>query len=178
MFVQGDRTLDRSQGGLGIGLTIVRSLVELHGGAVTALSDGLGKGAEFVIRVPSLPQQMLDLSLNQADPDEITKPVQVRSPGRRVLVVDDHTHAARALADILHELGHMPTVAEDGPTALAKAAEFKPHVALLDIGLPVMDGYELARRLREQPEMRRVRLFAITGYGQESDRIRSRAAGF
>jgi PAS domain S-box-containing protein len=178
MFVQGERTLDRSQGGLGIGLTIVRSLVELHGGTVTAFSDGLGRGAEFVIRVPSLPQQMLDLSINHLDRDEITAPVQVRSRGRRVLVVDDNTDAAETLADILHELGHITTVAEDGPTALAKAAAFKPHVALLDIGLPVMDGYELARRLREQPELRRVRLFAITGYGQESDRIRSRAAGF
>src|SRR5262249_3611954 len=104
--------------------------------------------------------------------------VQPRSHGRRVLVVDDNTDAAETLADILHELGHITSVAHDGPTALAKAAVFKPHIALLDIGLPVMDGYELARRVREQPEMRRVRLFAVTGYGQESDRMRSRAAGF
>jgi PAS domain S-box-containing protein len=177
MFVQGDRTLDRSQGGLGIGLTIVRSLVELHAGDVSAHSEGLGKGAEFVIRLPSLPQQMLDLSINAHDASA-SQAVKPRSHGRRVLVVDDNTDAAETLADILHELGHITSVAHDAPTALSKAAVFKPHVALLDIGLPVMDGYELARRLREQPEMRRVRLFAVTGYGQESDRIRSRAAGF
>jgi CheY-like chemotaxis protein len=95
-----------------------------------------------------------------------------------VLVVDDNSDAAETLADILRELGHVISVAHDGPTALAAAAAFRPHVALLDIGLPVMDGYELARRLREQPELRRTQLFAITGYGQESDRQRSREAGF
>jgi PAS domain S-box-containing protein len=178
MFVQGDRTLDRSQGGLGIGLTIVRSLVELHGGTVSAYSGGLGKGAEFVIRMPSLPQQLLDLPVHAPEAALRDETSRARSRGKRVLVVDDNTDAAETLADILHELGHVTSVAHDGPTALAQATMFKPHVALLDIGLPVMDGYELARRLREKPELRRLRLFAITGYGQESDRERSRAAGF
>jgi CheY-like chemotaxis protein len=95
-----------------------------------------------------------------------------------VLVVDDNSDAAETLADILRELGHTTSVAHDGPTALAAATAFRPHIALLDIGLPVMDGYELARRLREHPDLGKTHLFAITGYGQESDRERSRAAGF
>jgi signal transduction histidine kinase/ActR/RegA family two-component response regulator len=177
MFVQGKRTIDRSEGGLGLGLTIVRSVIELHGGTVSAESEGVGKGTEFVLHLPALPQQMLDLSL---EPSEavLAEASVARAPGKRVLVVDDNSDAAETLADILRELGHVISVAHDGPTALAAAAAFRPHVALLDIGLPVMDGYELARRLREQPELKRTLLFAITGYGQESDRQRSREAGF
>lgn len=177
MFVQGKRTIDRTEGGLGLGLTIVRNIVERHGGTVAAESEGLGKGTEFVVRLPALPQQMLDLAIRPADCDASEAPV-ARTPGKRILLVDDNSDAAETLADILRELGHTISVAHDGPTALAAAAAFRPHLALLDIGLPVMDGYELARRLREQPELRRTQLFAITGYGQESDRKRSREAGF
>ncbi len=178
MFVQGERTLDRSQGGLGIGLTIVRNLVELHGGTVTAESCGLGQGSEFVLCLPALPQQQLELTLNEANGRPARTQKRAQPHGKRVLVVDDNADAAETLADLLHGLGHTTSVAHDGPTALSKAAAFRPQVALLDIGLPVMDGYELARRLREQPGLHRVRLLAITGYGQESDRERSRAAGF
>jgi CheY-like chemotaxis protein len=176
MFVQGKQSLDRTEGGLGLGLTIVRSIVELHGGAVWASSEGPGKGAELTMRLPSLPQQVLDLVV---DPEiSVTETPAASLQGKRVLVVDDNSDAAETLADILRALGHTTSIAHDGPTALAAAAAFKPHVALLDIGLPVMDGYELARRLREQPDLGKTHLFAITGYGQESDRERSRAAGF
>ncbi|HKQ68170.1 MAG TPA: ATP-binding protein [Polyangiaceae bacterium] len=178
MFVQGERTLDRSQGGLGIGLTIVKSLVELHGGSVSAHSAGLGKGAEFVVRIQAVPQQELDLSARSLAAAEPEAAQHARVQGRRILVVDDNVDAAETLADILHELGHVTMVAHDGPTALAKVVTFKPQVALLDIGLPVMDGYELARRLVQQPSLSRLKLIAITGYGQESDRERSRDAGF
>jgi signal transduction histidine kinase len=180
MFVQGKRTIDRTEGGLGLGLTLVRSIVQLHGGAVSAHSEGLGKGAEVVFRLPALPQQLLDLGVELGAEPAPARPIGVSSThsGTRVLVVDDNSDAAETLADILRELGHTTSVAHDGPTALAAAAVFKPHVALLDIGLPVMDGYELARRLREQPDLGKTLLFAITGYGQESDRERSRDAGF
>jgi signal transduction histidine kinase/ActR/RegA family two-component response regulator len=176
MFIQGKRTIDRTQGGLGLGLTIVRSIVELHGGTVSAHSEGPGKGAEVVLRLPVLTQQLLDLGVAPAPNRSVG--TSGRRSGKRVLVVDDNSDAAETLADILRELGHTTSVAHDGPTALVAAAAFKPQIALLDIGLPVMDGYELAQRLREQPELRQVRLFAITGYGQESDRERSRDAGF
>jgi signal transduction histidine kinase/ActR/RegA family two-component response regulator len=177
MFVQGKRSLDRTEGGLGLGLTIVRNIVELHGGSVAARSEGPGRGTEMELRLPSLPQQLLDLSMLSHD-EPTTETSRPRLIGRRVLVVDDNSDAAETLADILRELGHTTSVAHDGPTALAAAAAFRPHVPLLDIGLPVMDGYELARRLREQPELDKTQLFAITGYGQESDRERSREAGF
>jgi signal transduction histidine kinase/ActR/RegA family two-component response regulator len=175
MFVQGKRTIDRTEGGLGLGLTIVRSIVELHGGTVSAYSDGLGKGATIEVSLPALSQQILELSVrsNLMDVGAVTNKL-----AKRVLVVDDNSDAAEMLADILRELGHTTSVAHDGPTALAAALAFKPQVALLDIGLPVMDGYELARRLLEQPEMKKLSLFAVTGYGQESDRERSREAGF
>jgi signal transduction histidine kinase/CheY-like chemotaxis protein len=177
MFVQGKQSLDRTEGGLGLGLTIVRSVVELHGGVVTARSEGLGRGTEMEVRLPALPQQLLDLAPIEDD-EPTTETSRPRLVGKRVLVVDDNSDAAETLADILRELGHTTSVAHDGPTALAAATAFRPHIALLDIGLPVMDGYELARRLREHPDLGKTHLFAITGYGQESDRERSRAAGF
>ncbi len=177
MFVQGKQSLDRTEGGLGLGLTIVRSIVELHGGSVSATSEGRGRGAEIILYLPCLPQQVLDLAVVETE-GPVTQTSPPRLVGKRVLVVDDNSDAAETLADILRALGHTTSVAHDGPTALAAAAVFKPHVALLDIGLPVMDGYELARRLREQPDLGKTRLFAVTGYGQESDREQSRAAGF
>jgi signal transduction histidine kinase/CheY-like chemotaxis protein len=172
LFVQGKSALDRAQGGLGIGLTVVRSLVHLHGGTVLAHSAGLGHGSEFVIRLPLGPDQDPEPRSGAASP---AKPEQVP---RRVLIVDDNVEAARMLATLLEALGHSTSVVGDGPSALAGAAAFRPEVALLDIGLPVMDGYELARRLRRMDGFVATRLVAITGYGQPSDRRKSREAGF
>ena len=172
VFVQGSRR-DAVRAGLGLGLAIVRSLTELHGGRVEARSAGLNQGSEFVVELPLL----------EAPPREAARPTPRDHPapvGRpmRVLVVDDNLDAAEMLAEWLGAIGHGVRVAADGPTALEIAAEFKPDVALLDIGLPVMDGYEVARRLREQPGCAKIRLIALTGYGQESDHDRSRRAGF
>lgn len=172
VFVQGSRR-DAVRAGLGLGLAIVQSLTELHGGRVDARSSGLNQGSEFVVELPLL----------DGPPREAARPTPRDHPapvGRsmRVLVVDDNIDAAEMLAEWLNAIGHRVRVAADGPTALEIAAEFKPDVALLDIGLPVMDGYEVARRLREQPGCARMRLIALTGYGQESDHDRSRRAGF
>jgi CheY-like chemotaxis protein len=173
-FVQGERTLDRSRGGLGLGLSIVRALVEQHGGGVAARSEGARKGSEFVVRLP------LDLSRPITDvgaAPEVTPP----PPGvthARCLVVDDNLDAADLFAEALRAEGHDVRTAYDGPGGLLAAEGFDPEVAFVDIGLPVMDGYELARRLREAKAGGRLFLVAITGYGQDSDRARSRAAGF
>jgi CheY-like chemotaxis protein/two-component sensor histidine kinase len=173
LFVQERGSLDRAQGGLGIGLTVVRSLVQIHDGSVEARSAGLGKGSEFVVRLPLGPDQAPERAPGlppEAKPDHAVP--------RRVLIVDDNLEAAGMLATLLETLGHDTTVAGDGPSALAIAPAFRPEVALLDIGLPVMDGYELARRLRSMDGFATTRLVAITGYGQASDRRSSRAAGF
>jgi CheY-like chemotaxis protein/chorismate mutase len=173
LFVQEKGSLDRAQGGLGIGLTVVRSLVHLHDGSVEARSAGLGQGSEFVVRLPLDPDQARDPA-PAASPE--AKPE--RPSRRRVLIVDDNVEAAEMLATLLEAHGHDTSVVGDGPSALAIAPVFQPEVALLDIGLPVMDGYELARRLRGIPGFATTRLVAITGYGQASDRRRSREAGF
>ena len=174
LFVQEGQSLARSRGGLGLGLTIVRSLVALHGGTVTAHSDGDGHGATFTIRLPHVP-------------DPGGRDVEVRGPDvgldlpavlPRVLVVDDNVDAAVLLADMLADVGCTTRAVYDGPTALETAVAFEPDVALLDIGLPVMDGYELARRLAAHPQLTGVRLVAVTGYGQPEDRERTRDAGF
>jgi PAS domain S-box-containing protein len=173
LFVQGYRTPDRSGGGLGLGLSIVRMLVTMHGGQVTAASEGPGKGSEFRVTLP------LDTSMGAA----ISAPAApasapVRPLGRRrVLVVDDNRDAAELLAEALELEGYQTRVAFDGPSALRVAAEFRPELAFLDIGLPVMDGYDLARRLRALKQGPLV-LVAITGYGQPADRARSAEAGF
>ena len=172
LFVQERGALNRAQGGLGIGLTVVRSLVHLHGGTVLARSAGLGHGSEFVIRLPLGPDQGPEAA---PVPRPIARPEPVP---RRVLIVDDNVEAARMLATLLEAFGHSTSVASDGPSALAVAPAFRPEVALLDIGLPVMDGYELARRLRRVDGLAATRLVAITGYGQASDRRKSREAGF
>ena len=172
VFVQGSRR-DAVRAGLGLGLAIVRSLTELHGGRVEARSAGLNQGSEFVVELPLLETPHREA----ARPTPRDHPAPVSRP-MRVLVVDDNLDAAEMLAEWLSAIGHGVRVAADGPTALEIAAEFKPDVALLDIGLPVMDGYEVARRLREQPGCAKMRLIALTGYGQESDHDRSRRAGF
>ena len=170
--MQGARR-DAVRAGLGLGLAIVRSLTELHGGRVEALSDGLNLGSEFVVQLPLL--EMAAREPTRATPRDHPSPV-----GRplRVLVVDDNIDAAEMLAEWLGAVGHGVRVAADGPTALELAAQFRPDVALLDIGLPVMDGYEVARRLRDLPGCAKIRLIALTGYGQESDHERSRRSGF
>jgi CheY-like chemotaxis protein/anti-sigma regulatory factor (Ser/Thr protein kinase) len=171
-FVQGPQPIDRGQGGLGLGLTIVRSLVERHGGTVTAASEGPGRGSEFVVRLP--------LAAGVATVAEApSEPVpQATGNGMRVLVVDDNVDAADLLAEALAMSGFTVRVAHDALEAMRIAAEYDPELAILDIGLPVMDGYELALRLRSMPGLERVRLIAVTGYGQPSDRERSAEAGF
>ncbi|HVK73774.1 MAG TPA: ATP-binding protein [Kofleriaceae bacterium] len=175
-FVQRPQAKDRSQGGLGLGLAIVRSLVELHGGAVGARSDGPGRGAEFEVELPAAAAD--DGVVMAAVEGEPTSRLSARPTSARVLVVDDNEDAAVTLAEALAGLGHDVRIAHDGPSALEVAAEFLPQVGLLDIGLPVMDGYELAERLRAAPWAGDLRLIAVTGYGQERDQARAREAGF
>jgi len=169
-FAQEEQTLDRAHGGLGLGLTVVANLVKLHGGTVAAASPGRGRGATFTIDLP-----LSDTPAMAAPAPAAPKPRQLS--GLRVLVVDDNQDAAEMLSEALEMLGCETRTAHDGTEALRVANEFSPRLALLDIGLPVMDGYELARRLRASGGAR-MHLVAITGYGQESDRLRSAQAGF
>jgi PAS domain S-box-containing protein len=171
-FTQGPQAVDRAHGGLGLGLTIVRSLVELHGGSVSARSEGAGKGSVFTIRLPRSLRE--PVPAQGADSSRRKLPM----PGMNVLVVDDNEDGAMMLAEALQLSGYNTRVAQDGPMALQVSREFKPEVALLDIGLPVMDGYELARRLRKESGSHNLTLIAVTGYGQDVDRARSREAGF
>jgi CheY-like chemotaxis protein/two-component sensor histidine kinase len=173
LFVQVDHASTRSQGGLGLGLTLVKSLVEMHGGAVAATSAGLGKGSEFSVRLP--------LSIVQAprqSEEQESKAIVLPPSGHRLLVVDDNKDAANSLAVLLRLKGHDVRVTHDGPSALETADKFRPEIIFLDIGMPGMDGYEVARRIRENPELRDVVLTAITGWGQQEDRRRSQEAGF
>jgi CheY-like chemotaxis protein len=176
LFVQERQAIDRSQGGLGLGLTIVRNLVERHGGSVSAHSDGVGRGSEFIVRLPKA--RLMRAETADAGP-EVTGTTQSCGPRTpRILVVDDNEDAAQMLAEALEQKGYATRVAHDAPTALRLAAEFSPEVAFLDLGLPVMDGYELAAHLRALPTLAGLRLIALTGYGQDSDRQRTRQAGF
>jgi signal transduction histidine kinase len=168
LFEQGERPLDRSQGGLGIGLTLAQRLVELHGGSIEAASAGPGQGSTFTIRLPA----------RGAAPDE---PAALPAPlpkGRRVLVVDDNRDLAESLAMVLRLWGHDVRVAYDGRAALEAARAQPPEVVFLDIGLPHLDGFEVARRMREHPELKGARIVAVTGYGCDEDRKRSQEAGF
>jgi signal transduction histidine kinase/CHASE3 domain sensor protein/ActR/RegA family two-component response regulator len=173
MFEQLNPSLDRAEGGLGIGLNVVKSLVELHGGSVEAHSAGLGRGAEFVIRLP------MATSTEPCGEEHAQMPT-VATPERpaRVIIVEDNRDIARVMAALVKRCGHEAFVAYDGPSALELARKHHPDVALLDIGLPGMSGHDLARRLRSDRELSRIRLVALTGYGQEEDRRRSREAGF
>jgi CheY-like chemotaxis protein len=175
-FVQHRQALDRASGGLGLGLAIVRSLVRLHGGTVRARSDGPGKGSEFEVELPLGDGLAVIEASGDSDRLYLHEPVPQAAPcPDRVLVVDDNQDGAEILAETLRELGHVVEIAHDGPSALEIAQRFRPQLALLDIGLPVMDGYELAGHLRE---LGPIRLVAVTGYGQETDRRRSQEAGF
>jgi signal transduction histidine kinase len=171
-FMQIDRHADRAQGGLGIGLTLVKSLVEMHGGSVRANSEGPGRGSEFVVCLPMAGVQ------NTAHGEERDPGPPTALAARRVLVVDDNHDAAESLAVLLKLLGAEVRVAHSGPDALEALEEYKPAAVLLDIGMPGMDGHEVARRIRCRPELRDVTLIALTGWGQEEDRHRSRSAGF
>jgi CheY-like chemotaxis protein len=181
-FVQGDGVSGQHQPGLGLGLAVVRQLVEKHGGSVRALSAGPGRGSEFVVRLP--------LRAPSRPPEERRPAEPIRAPadplpavaqpgaGRRVLIVDDNRDAAESLALLLEMTGHQPRVVLDGPAALDLAPAFRPDLVFLDIGMPKLDGYEVARRLRQLPGLEGVTLVALTGYGQEQDRRRAQEAGF
>jgi PAS domain S-box-containing protein len=177
LFVQAERRLDRSQGGLGIGLTLVRRLVEMHGGTVTAHSEGPGKGSEFVVRLPILPQVLSARAANKLPPSA-ERQIAIPLTRRKILVVDDNVDAVESLALLLRLDGHDVRSACDGASALAAAQADPPEVAILDLGMPGMDGFELARQLRSLPGTKDALLVALTGWAQADDRRRCRDAGF
>lgn len=172
LFVQGPSTLDRQQGGLGLGLTLVRRLIEMHGGSIEMNSEGIGRGSEVVIRLPLAAGEESTVPPEEA----VTAPAVARL--RRVLVVEDNADARNMLVFLLKRHGHDVRAAGDGPAAIAEAQSFSPEVVLLDIGLPRLDGYAVARALRAAPGTTEALLVALTGYGQEEDREKALAAGF
>ena len=172
MFVQLDASEQQIQAGLGVGLTLVQRLIEMHGGSVEALSEGAGKGSEFVVRLPALPSTAMP---TLAPESAVIDRPQAR---RRILVVDDNLDSAESMAMMLQLSGHDVAMAHDGLEAVKLAQEFQPDVALLDLGMPKLDGYEAARAIRRQPWGQGMMLVALTGWGQAEDKRRSREAGF
>jgi CheY-like chemotaxis protein len=173
IFSQAAPALERSQGGLGIGLSLVKGLVELHGGRVEVHSDGPGRGSEFVVRLPVAPAAPAP---GPHPPGADGEPH--RAPKCRILVVDDNRDGADSLTLMLQALGHEVGTAYDGEEAVTAAGAFRPEVVLLDLGMPKLNGYDTCRRLREQPWGRGMVLLALTGWGQEEDRRRTEEAGF
>jgi CheY-like chemotaxis protein len=171
MFAQVDTSLERSRDGLGIGLTLVKTLVEMHGGTVVAHSEGLGRGSEFTVRLP-----VLTVALEPVSPPAAS----ARAPAvrRRILIVDDSEDGAESLSMLLQLAGHETHMAHDGRAAIEAAERLRPDAILLDIGLPIMNGYEVCSHIRRQPWGKSLVLVALTGWGQEEDRHRSREAGF
>jgi len=169
MFTRGTTGRQHEQGGLGIGLALSRRLAEMHGGTIEAHSEGLGKGSTLVVRLP--------LSVPPTAPRDVSAPRSAQLPPLRILVVDDNRDAAASLEMVLGELGAQVQVSHDGSSALEAFAHFAPEVVLLDIGMPGMDGYEVARALRERDPERRTTLVALTGFGQEEARRRAHEAG-
>jgi CheY-like chemotaxis protein/two-component sensor histidine kinase len=172
MFSQVNRGLERTAGGLGIGLALVRGLVEMHGGTVAAASDGPGTGSTFTVRLPAL----------ASEPGLPPAPVpdangHAAGPARRMLVVDDNRDSAGSMATMLRLLGHEVATAHDGLDAVAAAEDFRPDVILMDVGMPRLNGYEATRRIRERPWGRGPTIIAVTGWGQDGDRARSKEAG-
>jgi CheY-like chemotaxis protein len=175
LFVQAERRLDRSHGGLGIGLTLVRRLIEMQGGSVTATSEGAGKGSEFVVCLPALSKDRTEeVFRKKADDEQVVGPTS----HRRILVVDDNVDAAESLAVLLRMEGHEVRVSPDGPGALSAVQQELPDMVILDLGMPGMDGFEVARRLRALVESDGMLMVALTGWGQEQDRRRCYEAGF
>jgi CheY-like chemotaxis protein len=173
-FVQVDRRVERSQGRVGIGLTLVRKLVELYGGTVEAYTEGLSRGGEFVVRPPAPVARKRE----RRPPAKELDCLNHASTRHRVLVVDDNVDAAVSLGMLLKLAGQEVRVAYDGPAALRQALDFRPELVLLDIGMPGMDGYEVCRRLRRESAVARATVVALTGWGQDEDRRRSHEAGF
>ena len=182
LFTQLDHTSGAAQSGLGIGLALVQRLVEMHGGSVTARSDGLGHGSEFVIRLPLFIRERIEagqpIQQLSALEQSMTNAHLATRTQRRILVADDNNDALESLATLLQLSGHEVYTAANGAVALESAEQHRPEVALLDIGMPKLDGYEVARRIRAQPWGQRITLVALTGWGQDSDRKRSQEAGF
>ena len=174
LFTQAERTLDRAEGGLGIGLTLVRRLTEMHNGVVEAFSAGPGEGSEFVVRLPLLPDVSPVAAAHESDGGKRAKAAVTH----RILVVDDNRDSADSLAMLLRLVGHDVRTVHDGRQALVVAATYRPDLVLLDIGLPGMDGFAVARHMRSQPELAGVVLVALTGYGSDGDRRQAQAAGF
>jgi CheY-like chemotaxis protein len=172
MFTQSDSAIERSKGGLGIGLTLSRQLIEMHDGSLSAHSAGIGAGSEFVVRLP--------LAEEVSTPAEEREPPRDRAAGRplQILVADDSVDAATSLGMLLELHGHEVRISHDGAAAVAAVAEARPDVVLLDIGMPRMNGYEAARHIRAMPGGDSIRLVAVTGWGQAEDRRRTREAGF
>ena len=172
MFMQIDTSLERSVSGLGIGLMLVKNLVEMHDGTVEVYSAGIGHGSEFVVRLPIL------LEPKNPQPPEPIVSEPTTTTARRILIVDDNRDAATSLAMLLKITGNETHTANDGLEAVEAAANFRPDMLLLDIGLPKLNGYEVCRRIREQPWGKNIVIVALTGWGQEEDREKSRNAGF
>ena len=179
MFTQAERSSDRLQGGLGLGLTVSKRLVEMHGGTI-GVTSALGQGSEFVVTLALCPPDKIALKTQPPPLPRVGTAELDKTSKRalRVLVVDDNAAAARVLEMLIQTSGHRVRLAHTGSTALAAALEYHPDVMLVDIGLPEMDGFEVARRVRQQPELPETVLVAVTGYGQDSDRQRSKEAGF